>query len=298
MADPAPRAASSARWSSSTLRALATSSGGIRNDGAGAEPAGARATVRTPPPPPRAAAEAAAAASVRPRSVRSAVWANPVVSPTTTRMPAPRSRPEPSSSTRPSSSDADVLRRSSTNTSANSPPVRRAPPSTRSSTSLWITAAPRLAGGKGEDLLYRRAPGDRPRRARHPVGRRERHGHCHAFRRRSGPRHPPAGRPLRTGGLPGRGRAARGGADHGGYAGAVRPPGSHGGRGIGDGGGDARAGRGTPAHLHRVGQRPWRPRGGGQGDPGGGGGGALSEARPPLTLRPGWTTGGRPPPGR
>ena len=49
--------------------------------------------MRSPPPPPRAAAAAASAAARRPASERSAVWANPVVSPTTTRMPAPRSRP-------------------------------------------------------------------------------------------------------------------------------------------------------------------------------------------------------------
>ena len=46
-----------------------------------------RATSRTPPPPPRAAAAAASAAARRPASERSAVWAKPVVSPTTTRMP-------------------------------------------------------------------------------------------------------------------------------------------------------------------------------------------------------------------
>ena len=60
--------------------------------------------MRVPPPPPFAAAAAASAAARRPASDRSAVWAKPVVSPTTTRMPAPRSRPEDSSSTRPSSS--------------------------------------------------------------------------------------------------------------------------------------------------------------------------------------------------
>ena len=77
----------------------------------------------SPPPPPRAAAAAASAAARRPASDRSAVWAKPVVSPTTTRMPAPRSRPEVSSSTLPSSSRADDDRLSSTKTSAKSPPV-------------------------------------------------------------------------------------------------------------------------------------------------------------------------------
>ena len=68
-------------------------------------PVGARfsATSRTPPPPLRAAAAAASAAACSPASERSAVWAKPVVSPRTTRMPAPRSRPDVSSSTRPSS---------------------------------------------------------------------------------------------------------------------------------------------------------------------------------------------------
>ena len=74
---------------------------------------GVRATVRVPPPPRRAAAAAASAAARRPRSVRSLVWAKPVVSPATTRMPAPRSRPLVTCSTRPSSSAADVERLSS-----------------------------------------------------------------------------------------------------------------------------------------------------------------------------------------
>ena len=71
------------------------------------------------------AADAASAASRSESSERSAVCANPVVSPRTTRMPAPRSRPEVSSSTLPSSSRADEARRSSTNTSAKSPPPRK-----------------------------------------------------------------------------------------------------------------------------------------------------------------------------
>jgi len=56
-----------------------------------------RAISRTPPPPSRATAAAAWAAARSPLSERSAVCAKPVVSPTTTRMPAPRSRPELSS---------------------------------------------------------------------------------------------------------------------------------------------------------------------------------------------------------
>ena len=78
----------------------------------------------------------------RPASVRSAVWAKPVVSPTTTRMPAPRSRPEVSSSTLPSSSTADDDRLSSTKTSANSPPVRSAAPRVRLMTDSSITRGP------------------------------------------------------------------------------------------------------------------------------------------------------------
>ena len=69
-----------------------------------------RATVRVPAPPCRAAAAAASAAASRPASDRSLVWANPVVSPAITRMPAPRSRPLVTCSTRPSSSPADVDR--------------------------------------------------------------------------------------------------------------------------------------------------------------------------------------------
>ena len=81
--------------------------------------------ARVPPPPPRAAAAAASAAASSPSGERSAVCANPVVSPRTTRRPAPRSRPDTSSSTRPSSNRALDDRRSSTNTSAKSPPSRR-----------------------------------------------------------------------------------------------------------------------------------------------------------------------------
>ncbi len=108
-----------------------------------------RATVRTPPPPWRAAAAAASAAARKPGSLRSLVWAKPVVSPTTTRMPAPRSRPDARSSTRPSSSRAADPRRSSANTSANSPPVRNATPRTPSTTDSSITCAPVCIGTNG-----------------------------------------------------------------------------------------------------------------------------------------------------
>src|SRR5690606_38101904 len=146
MAAPAERAASSARRSSSTLAPLATVSGSTSTPlGRGASRR-VSATSRTPPPPDRAAAAAASAAARRPSSDRSAVWAKPVVSPTTTRMPAPRSRPEDSSSTRPSSSMADDERLSSTNTSAKSPPVRRAAASVR-----WIVASSSTATSRSVD---------------------------------------------------------------------------------------------------------------------------------------------------
>ena len=82
MASPSARAASSARASSSTLRALPTDFGGdVHLVRAAALPARRRATVRWP---------AGAAAGRRrrglggrgsPASERSAVWAKPVVSP-------------------------------------------------------------------------------------------------------------------------------------------------------------------------------------------------------------------------
>ena len=131
MAEPACRATSSARTSSSTLVALATSLGGISTSfGRGAE-VGSSATTVAPDPLPRAAAAAVSAAAISPASDRSEVWAKPVDSPTTTRMPAPRSRPEVSSSTRPSSSRADDDRFSSTNTSAKSAPRARPALNTR-----------------------------------------------------------------------------------------------------------------------------------------------------------------------
>ena len=134
MAPPVPRAASSARVSSSILRALSTASGGVRSRRSCTD-AGPSATVRTaaPPAPPPPPPHAAAASS--PASLRSAVWAKPVVSPSTTRIPAPRDRPEESSSTLRSSSMALAVAVSSANTSARSPPPTRAADRTRSSTS-------------------------------------------------------------------------------------------------------------------------------------------------------------------
>src|SRR5580698_2613386 len=137
MASPMPRAASSARCSSSSLAAFSTDEGSVLLP----RPCccdGPRATVRALPPPSRATAAAAAAASSRPASLRSAVWANPVVSPTTTRMPAPRERPEESSSILRSSSVALPETLSSANTSAMSPPRSNADDSTRCSTSPSI----------------------------------------------------------------------------------------------------------------------------------------------------------------
>ncbi len=125
--------------------------------GAGADTA-CRATVRTPPPPWRAAAAAASAAARRPVSLRSLVWANPVVSPTTTRIPAPRSRPDARSSTRPSSSRAAPARRSSANTSANSPPVRKATPRTVSTTDSSINAYSCLHWNSSRVPAYRENP--------------------------------------------------------------------------------------------------------------------------------------------
>ena len=93
--------------------------------------------MRLSPPARRAAAAAAPAAAARPASLRSAVWANPVVSPTTTRMPAPRSRPETTSSTRPSSRIADDDRLSSAKISAKSAPVRIATERVRFTRSAW-----------------------------------------------------------------------------------------------------------------------------------------------------------------
>ena len=137
------RAAASARASSSTFLPFSTD---LRQHGrrpaASDTAVPSSATVRVPLPVPRVAAAAAAAADRRPSAVRSAVCANPVVSPRTTRMPAPRSRPETSSSTRPSSYRALDERRSSTKTSAKSPPLRSASSRVDRRTSVSIIGYP------------------------------------------------------------------------------------------------------------------------------------------------------------
>ena len=69
------------------------------------------------------------------------MWAKPVVSPTITRMPAPRSRPDVRFSTFPSSNTAFDEDLSSTNSSASSPPVRSAVSSVR-----WISAVVEQGG--------------------------------------------------------------------------------------------------------------------------------------------------------
>ena len=103
------------RVSNSTLVALATSAGHDQRPRWDAAPRAAPSRPPwLPPPPLRAAAAAADAAARSPLGERSAVWANPVVSPDTTRMPAPRSWPDTSSSILPSSSTALEERRSST----------------------------------------------------------------------------------------------------------------------------------------------------------------------------------------
>ena len=159
MAAPSERAAASAAVNSSTLAALGTASGGIRTLTGAAPAAGPTSTVRWSPPPERAAAAAAAAAEARPDRLRSAVWANPVVSPDTTRMPAPRLRPDTSSSIRPSSSTAEDDRRSSTKISASSPPVRRAAVSVSSTSSRGSSSRSRSEVGTG---FSSRGVGDGP----------------------------------------------------------------------------------------------------------------------------------------
>ena len=144
MAPPCERATSSAAVSSSTLRALGTSPGRMATTLGRGALVSERATTVVPAPAPRAAAAAVRAAASRPSSVRSDVWAKPVDSPTTTLIPAPRSRPEVSSSTLPSSSSAEDERRSSTKTSANSAPLERPSASTRSTVDCSITWGPFL----------------------------------------------------------------------------------------------------------------------------------------------------------
>ncbi len=137
---PCSRAAASARREQLDLARLLDRLGRdevVAPARGGRRPARARLCARrrhrrAPRPPPRRS---------RPRGLRAsgrAVCAKPVVSPRTTRSPAPRSRPETSSSTRPSSNRALDERRSSTNTSAKSPPPRNARSSVACSTSWSI----------------------------------------------------------------------------------------------------------------------------------------------------------------
>ena len=84
MASPDARAASSARRRSSRVSPFDASGPGRRaatSDRCPRAPAARRPPSRVPPAPLRATAEAASAARSRPSSVRSAVWAKPVVSP-------------------------------------------------------------------------------------------------------------------------------------------------------------------------------------------------------------------------
>ena len=129
-----PRAASLAIDNNSILRAFGTLFGKMRTSFTLCRAACPSATVCVPPPPVLAAAAAASAAAIRPDSERSAVYANPVVSPLITRMPAPESRPLETCSTRPSSRPAPIERLSSMNTSEKPAPVERPFASTRDST--------------------------------------------------------------------------------------------------------------------------------------------------------------------
>ena len=88
------RAAWSARSSTSALRALATVSGSTQDLVCAGGSRGARGSAtRVAPSVPWAAAAAASAASRSPASLRSAVWANPVVLATHDADPRARSRP-------------------------------------------------------------------------------------------------------------------------------------------------------------------------------------------------------------
>src|SRR5207244_4372545 len=196
----------------------------------------------------RAAAAAASAAVVSPASVRSAVWANPVVSPRTTRMPAPRSSPDVRSSIRPSSSRAELLRLSSTNTSAKSPPVRSAVPRTRRTRDSSIIV-----------VSYRGACRTWPGRVDRAEGRAGGHGRVAAIGRRADARHPEAGRPGRGGDSGRDPRPPRTRDDDGGHAGPARPPDTDAGRRDREGRRDRRAGRGPPADVHVLGDEQPRP---------------------------------------
>ena len=115
----------------------ATSCGGRARPTLERHHAGAAATTprrrRRPPRPPRRS----------PASLRSAVWANPVVSPRTTRMPgAPFAPGDELLDLGRRRAGRCAVRRSSANTSAKSPPCRSAVRSVRSSTASSIKSPP------------------------------------------------------------------------------------------------------------------------------------------------------------
>ena len=139
MAPPAERAASSTRRNKSTLAAFPIVDGSILMGLTIREGCVVSAITLVPPPPWRAASAATRAAAINPASERSAVCANPVVSPAMTRIPAPRFRPVESCSIFPSSRPTPVPRQSEANTSAKSAPVRKPSANTRSRMSLSIT---------------------------------------------------------------------------------------------------------------------------------------------------------------
>ena len=188
---PRTRAASSARRSSSTWSPWGRRPGSDRRrrSGPARRPVDRRDRPRLSPPPPRArdggrglgrgaqaglgevggVGEAGRVADARPGCRR------------------PGRGPEVSSSTRPSSSRADDDRWSSTNTSAKSPPVRRAAPRTRWTTSSRSRARSSAARRDRRSRVSYRAcrlrPGlTGPRRAR---GHRRRHRHRPRFGRRA-----------------------------------------------------------------------------------------------------------------
>ena len=159
--------------------------------------------------------------------------------------------------------------RSSANTSAKSPPVRRAAPSTRSITSSGTRDTARSRGFEGcrppaAQPVAGPTESDARRVQTVPLepgssasvdldGRRRRHRHRHEVRLRARPRHPPRHRPERGGVHPRRSTAASRTARPRSASGCRsttwrRPPVGQ----PGDGRGHARSRSGPPAHLHRV----------------------------------------------
>ena len=166
-----------------------------------------RSTTRSPPPPPRAAAAAASAAARRPASERSAVWAKPVVSPTTTRMPAPRSRPErelldpavvEAGRRRPA-----CPRRTPRRSRRRSAARRRAPAGSRPRRAPVASLLGRSGCLGPAGTRLRIVPGCPSNPASSAPGRadghRRRHRHRHALGRRRRARHAPGRRPGRGG---------------------------------------------------------------------------------------------------